>query len=253
MQTTWYNVAMRGLQSAVLAALILPAAASPAQNAPAQPPAKPENEIVRTIYLHHAADQNDLNDIQTALRSALRRSVFFGVASQNAIEFRGTPEDFETAEKIVADLDRPRKTYRLTYTITSSEDGKHSGSQSFAILARLGDKTDLDLSSRVPYETGGANGATSKGNADYQWQYANAGVRVAATLLGSPGNLILRDTIDQSAAAPPKTGSPVATVSHAVLTSEASVTDGKPAVLGSIDIPGTPVHEQVEVVVTPAP
>lgn len=246
MQANWNRIAVRGVQSAVVLAAFLPGTLFAAQNA--QAAAEPENEIVQTIYLHHAAGQNDLNDIQTALRSTLRRSMFYGVASQDAIEFRGTPEDLATAQRIVADLDRPRKTYRLTYTITSSEGGKHSGAQSFTLLARLGDKADLDLNSRVPFATGASEGTAS----NTQWQYVSVGLHIVATLQGSPANLALQDRIDQSSTSGPESGTPAPTMSHAVLSNATSVTEGKPAVLGSLDIPGSDAHEQVEVVVTPA-
>lgn len=252
MQSMWNRIAARSVRSAAIIAVFLPVSALVAQSTPAQTPGKPENEMVRTIYLHNAASRNDLNDVQTALRSMLRRSFFYGVGSQNAIEFRGTPEDFETAQKIVADLDKPTKTYRLSYTVTSSEDGKRSGSQSFVLLARLGESSNLNVSSRVPYIIPRQSASTS---VPAEMQYFDVGLRIRATLEGSPGSLVLQSTIDQSSVTQPQPGSDIERpADHKAYLDETTVlTEGKPIQLGSLDVPGSHVHEQVEVLVAPAP
>ncbi len=102
----------------------------PEDNQPceAKPAAPTAPETVQTFFLNNASEQNDLNDIQTDLRNVLHRAMIYGVLSQNAITVRATPEDLETARKLVADLDRPRKLYRLTYTITDIDGGKRVGS-----------------------------------------------------------------------------------------------------------------------------
>lgn len=65
---------------------------------------------VQTFYLTNASKQNDLNDVNTALRNVLTSSNFkaYAVASQNAIVARGTPDELLLAQKIVDDLDRAR-------------------------------------------------------------------------------------------------------------------------------------------------
>lgn len=65
---------------------------------------------VQTIYLTNAWQQNDLNDVQTALRNVLTSGNFkaYGVQSQNAIVVRGTPDELLLAQKIVDDLDKAR-------------------------------------------------------------------------------------------------------------------------------------------------
>jgi general secretion pathway protein D len=65
---------------------------------------------VQTIYLTNAWQQNDLNDVQTALRNVLTSGNFkaYGVQSQNAIVVRGTPDELMLAQKIVDDLDKAR-------------------------------------------------------------------------------------------------------------------------------------------------
>ena len=52
-----------------------------------------DEQAVQTFYLSNAWQQNDLNDVQTALRNVITNAKFFGVASQNAIVMRGTPDE----------------------------------------------------------------------------------------------------------------------------------------------------------------
>src|ERR1039457_2645007 len=68
-----------------------------------------EEQAVETFYLANAWQQNDLNDVQTALRNVLAgTSKVYGVASQNAIVVRGTPDELLLAQKLINDLDKAR-------------------------------------------------------------------------------------------------------------------------------------------------
>ncbi len=67
-----------------------------------------DSQAVQTFYLSNAWQQNDLNDVQTALRNVITGAKFFGVASQNAIVMRGTPDEILLAQKIINDLDKAR-------------------------------------------------------------------------------------------------------------------------------------------------
>ena len=67
-----------------------------------------DEQAVQTFYLTNAWQQNDLNDVQTALRNVLPNAKVYGVASQNAIVMRGTPDELLLAQKLVNDLDKAR-------------------------------------------------------------------------------------------------------------------------------------------------
>ena len=67
-----------------------------------------DEQAVQTFYLTNAWQPNDMNDVQTALRSVLPNARFFGVASQNAIVARGTPDELLLAQKLIDDLDKAR-------------------------------------------------------------------------------------------------------------------------------------------------
>lgn len=67
-----------------------------------------DEEAVQTFYLSNAWQQNDLNDVQTALRNVMPNAKVYGVASQNAIVMRATPDELLLAQKLVSDLDKAR-------------------------------------------------------------------------------------------------------------------------------------------------
>jgi general secretion pathway protein D len=67
-----------------------------------------EEEAVETFYLANTAQQNDLNDIQTALRNLLVNAKLYGVPSQSAIVMRATPDELLLAQKLINDLDKSR-------------------------------------------------------------------------------------------------------------------------------------------------
>jgi len=68
-----------------------------------------DEQAVQTFYLSNAWQQNDVNDVQTALRNVLAGNVkIYAVASQNAIVVRATPDELLLAQKLVNDLDKAR-------------------------------------------------------------------------------------------------------------------------------------------------
>jgi general secretion pathway protein D len=67
-----------------------------------------EDQAVQAFYLSNVSQQNDLNDIQTALRNLLPNAKLYGVPSQNAIVMRGTPDELLLSRRLIEDLDKPR-------------------------------------------------------------------------------------------------------------------------------------------------
>ncbi len=64
---------------------------------------------VQTFYLTNASQQQDANEILTAIRNLLDPSVkIYLVPSQNAIVMRATPDQLLLAQKLLNDLDRAR-------------------------------------------------------------------------------------------------------------------------------------------------
>ncbi len=67
-----------------------------------------DEQAVQTFYLVNAWQQNDLNDVATALRNVMPSAKAFPVQSQNAIVMRGTPDELLLAQQLISDLDKPR-------------------------------------------------------------------------------------------------------------------------------------------------
>lgn len=83
-----------------------------AQNNP-QKRGELETQAVQTFYLANVAAQNDISDIQNALRQLLvggdaNQVKLFAVPGQNAIVMRGTPDQLLLAQQIIDDLDKQR-------------------------------------------------------------------------------------------------------------------------------------------------
>jgi len=210
-------------------------------------------EIYQTLYITNLSQQNDLTDILTDLRNMIPKARFASISAQNAISMHGTPDDIQLAQKIVADLDQPRKIYRLTYTITESDNGKHIGSQHFVLIAASGMKTFLRQGSKVPVFVG----ENSSMNAELKVQFVGAevkyediGLTIEATPDGNPQSLSLRTKVEQSSLAEEKSGlgekDPM--ISQSVLEGISTLQIGKQLVLGSLDIPGSTRKQEIEVV-----
>ncbi len=67
-----------------------------------------DQQAVQTFYLTNASQQNDLNDVTTAIRNILPNAKVYAVAGQSAIVMRGTPDELLLAQKLIDDLDKAR-------------------------------------------------------------------------------------------------------------------------------------------------
>lgn len=67
-----------------------------------------QEQAVQTFYLTNVSQQNDFTDIQTALRNMFQTAKIYGVASQDAIIMRGTPDELLLAQKLIDDLDKAK-------------------------------------------------------------------------------------------------------------------------------------------------
>ena len=82
------------------------------------PNSRVDSRPFQTFYLVTATQQNDALDVVTAVRNIMPADVkIYWVSGQNAIVMRANPDELMLAQKVINDLDRPKKLYRLTYTI----------------------------------------------------------------------------------------------------------------------------------------
>jgi type II secretory pathway component GspD/PulD (secretin) len=218
-----------------------------AQTVPAGP--QVERLSVQTFYLTNVYQTSDATELTTALRNLLdKNDKIYLVPSQNAILVQGPPDQLVLARKLLDDLDRPKKTYRLTYTITETDGGKRIGNQHFGMVVVAGQRTVLKQGSKIPLLTGPYNNTSSQ--AEPQVTYIDVGLNFDATLDEFANGVRLRTKIDQSSVAEEKSGvgpqDPV--VRQTSLEGTSFLTPGKPLVLGSLDVPGSTRHQEVEVV-----
>ena len=235
--------------TALTLACLVPCAVARAQSADIKAAdTKPGNEIYQTLYLTNLTQQSDLNEILNDLRNMLSNAHLYGMPSQNAISIRATPEDIQIAQKILADLDRGKKLYRLTYTINESDSGKRTGTQTFTLVVASGGKTTFKQGSRVPIVTGSYDSAASTSNT--QVQYQDVGLAIEASADSNLDGLRLRSKVEQTKVADEKSGvgaqDPI--VGQTVLDGTSTLATGKPLILGSLDVPGTTRKQEIEVV-----
>lgn len=224
---------------------------------PAQTPATAATETkddhgeptsYRTFYITRATQQNEAQEVLTAMRNMLPRARLYYVPAQNAIAVRANEEDMALAERMLADLDRPRKIYRLSYTITEMDGTRKLGAETYALVIAPGTKTELKQDSKIPIVTGGSDNNAAGHTSEIQ--YLDIGWNIEASLDGSSEGLKLRTKLDQSSLADDKSSSPSQdpVIRQTTLENSAVLTQGKSLQLGSFDIPGSTRREQVEVV-----
>lgn len=233
-------------------ALVLSGSSAWAQETPAPAPetsARLSADSEQTFYLTNISQANEATELTSALRNLLDPHVkIYPVLSQNALVVQAAPDQLLLAQKLIHDLDRPRKTYRLTYTITETDGGKRVGTQHFAMVVVSGQRTTLKQGSKVPVVTGSYNPGTS--TAQTQMTYLDVGMNFDATLDESATGVRLRTKVEQSSIAEEKSGvgaqDPI--VRQAVMEGTSFLTLGKPLVLGSLDILGSTRRLDIEVV-----
>ncbi len=103
---------------------------------------------MQTFYLSNAWQQNDLTDVQTAIRNVLPNAKVYGVASQNAIVMRGTPDELLLAQKLINDLDKARPEVVVDIAVLEvSKNWEKNLGISWPTSASVALQTDIDTTS----------------------------------------------------------------------------------------------------------
>ena len=232
--------------AALLATLLLPSAIAPAQTPPVS---RPDNTVIETLYLNNISAPNEANEVTTGLRNLLDpKDKIYLVPAQNAIVVDAPPDQIALARKLLKDLDRPRKTYRLGYTITEMDNGKSIGTQHFGVIVVAGGRTTLKQGSKVPVATGTFNSGNT--GAQTQFTYLDVGLNIDSSVDESLDGLRLRSKVEQSSLSEEKSslGPQDPIVRQTVMEGTSILTLGKPLILGSLDIPGSTRHLDISVV-----
>jgi len=215
------------------------------------PSARPyiDSRPMRTFYLANSSQQNDGNEVTVAVRKLLPPDVkIYYVPNQNALVVRADPDQLVLAQKIINDLDRPKKAYRLIYTVSESDAGKRVGTQHYSMIVAAGQRTTLKEGSKVPIMTGSF--AANSSGTQTQMTYLDVGMNFDATLDEFANGVRLRSKVEQLSVAEQTSGvgaqDPV--IRQSTLEGTSFLALGKPLVLGSMDIPGSTRHLDFEVV-----
>jgi type II secretory pathway component GspD/PulD (secretin) len=198
-------------------------------------PAPTSPDTYQTLFVSNVPEPHEISELVNDLRNMLPMAKIYRVESANAISMRASTEDFAIAQKILADIDRPRKTFRLTYTI---RDGSELGeTQQFAMLVDSGYKTSLKQGTKVPIVTGNSGAGSEKNT---QVQYMDIGMNLDATLQGNGEAMRLHTKFEKSSVTQEKSNSGIQdpVINQSILEGESAVVPGKPVIVGSIGLPG---------------
>ncbi len=215
----------------------------------AQTTDKGNDMSMQTFYLANVSQKDDANEVLTAMRNLLDpRDKIYYVPSQNAILVSGTPEQLKVARRLLDDLDRPKKTYRLTFTTDELDGDKVIGTQHFSMMVVSGGRTTTKVGTKVPIVTGSYDAA--KG-AEKQLTYLDIGLNMDASLDESSQGLRLRSKVERMSVAPEGgagLGADAPIIRQAQIEGTANLVPGKSLMLGSLDVPGSTRHVNVSVV-----
>ncbi|MGD0443784.1 MAG: secretin N-terminal domain-containing protein [Edaphobacter sp.] len=207
---------------------------------------------MQSFHLTNINSQNEANEVTVAVRNLLDPNAkLYLVPSQNMIVMRGSTEQIAMAQKIINELDRPKKLYRLTYTITEIDGGKRVGVQHFSMVLTDGQRTVMKQGNKVPIVTGSYNNTSSQ--AESQVTFIDVGMNFDATLDSYGGGARLKSKVEQLGMTEEKSGVgpqyPI--IRQTALEGTALLAPGKPVVLGSLDVPGSTRHLDVDVMMEP--
>jgi general secretion pathway protein D len=161
-----------------------------------------DEEAVQTFYLTNISQQNDFTDIQTALRNMFQTAKIYGVASQNAIIMRGTPDELLLAQKLIDDLDKakPEVVVDVAVLEVSRNYERTIGIQlpqnaTVNFQASNFNQTNTGTSSTTSSTTSTTSSTTNNGNGLTLNSLAHLnGTNFAVTIGQAQANLLLTDT-----------------------------------------------------------
>lgn len=208
----------------------------------------------QVFHLVNAAQRNEANDIVIALRNVICPSDrIFLLESTYDVVAAAPADQLALIGKLIAELDTPKQTYRLVYTLTESDSGKRVGVQHFAMVVVTGQQVTLKQGDKVPVLTGSYDKNTSAQQTEFT--YLDVGMSFDSTLDRFANGLRLRSVVLKSSLAQSQVNAPGQDpiVRQVELKGTSVIVPGKPQILGSLDIDGSTRHVDVEVIAEPLP
>jgi general secretion pathway protein D len=157
-----------------------------------------DETAIQTFYLTNAWQQNDLTDVQTAVRNIITTVKIFGVPSQNAIVIRGTPDELLLAQKLINDLDKARSEVVVDIAVLEvSKNWERTLGIAWPSSVGLALQPPNSTSSTTTTTTGttGTTGTTDNGTTPSLYDLAHLKATDFAVTIGSAtANLLLTDS-----------------------------------------------------------
>ena len=136
---------------------------------------------------------------------------------------------------------RPKNFYRVTYTLIESENGNRLGVQHEEMVAS-DDYSELKLGSHIPVPT-------MKDSSLYK--YEDIGLNINAMVHWADNIEVIASNVEQSSLEDSQKSDASAPVIRQIrLRSTIPIVEGKTFVIGSLDLPGSNHHLQVELTAT---
>ena len=157
-----------------------------------------EQLAVQTFYLANASQQNDANEVVTAIRNLLDPSVkVFLVPSQNAIVMRATLDQLLLTQKLINDLDRARPEVVVDVAVLEVNRDKLRNigiqlPQSFGVQLQSASQAAANSSTATTTTTTGTTTPTVGGLSLNDLAHLNA-TNFAVTVGQATANLLLSD------------------------------------------------------------
>ena len=235
---------------ALTAAAQTPEPPRPTEPTPAKQPQQPTT--TRVFPLKNITQPQDANEVMTVLRTISDpHDRITYIWPQNAIVMDAPADHVANAEKVINELDKPKKTYRLTYTLIDLDGTKRLGDQHYAMVLVPGQRAVLKQGNKIPVVTG--IDFKNPNNPQSQVTYLDIGMNFDTTLDDAPNALRLKTKVEQSSVLEDRSGTlaqdPV--VRQSVFEGSAILTPGKPLTIGSLDIAGTTRRIEIQATVEP--
>jgi len=146
-------------------------------------------------------------------------------------------------------------TYRLSYTLTIADGGKRIGVQHFTMtVSAPTNRGTVKMGEKVPVATGTYSDAKSA--AQTQFTYLDVGINIGATVAEETNGISLNSKVEQSSVAPVRvtiSGVSEPVIRQMVLENTSIIVPGKSVSLGTMDIPDSTNHVEIEVSVEQLP
>ena len=230
------------------------------------------HQVVKTYYLKYLTQPTELQDIVNGLRTILEFQRVQPSPRLPAIVVRGSAEQVAAADKLIADLDRPRSTppassdrvgdnYRLDFTLTELDNGKKTATHTYSLIVQRGRgfeesrRTSFKVGSRLPIAVTSFVPGTNGGGmnpVNTQFNYHDVGVNMDCRLYGPDDDLTLNGNVEISSIAGSVDigGAQQPIVRQARSEFTVAVVPGKPITVAGLDSVESTRRVDVEVVAT---